>query len=90
MPRYTVENTIAIGRNPIILLNGEPARKVVEADTDEGWIVCVATKKNGDLVIDRKAGEILYTPKQYGKVEVIFPDEGEDVIPHDLASGEIG
>lgn len=39
MPRYTVENTVLMGKHVTVFNGGEEIKNVIEADTDLGFAV---------------------------------------------------
>jgi hypothetical protein len=51
MPHYTVENTVHVGLRATVFLNGERVKHVMEAHTDEGWVIRCQTKKDGSFVL---------------------------------------
>lgn len=69
MPRYTVENTVMMGRQCNVFCNKEPLDEVVEVDTDLGFAVVhdksapsyqrLVLGRMTVLITDRKTGEVL-------------------------------
>ena len=72
MPLYTPENTALIGRRCKVLLDGVEVSKVVEADTDAGYIVRGVTDDAGNFV---RAGDEFATERLTGSVVVVFEEE---------------
>jgi selenophosphate synthase len=69
MPKYTARNTSRHVGQITITLDGEQVSKVVEADTDEGYLVRMVTDDRGQVIAGHK--EIL-TERLTGHVEVRF------------------
>ena len=67
MPKYTARNTSRHVGQIAITLNGEQVSRVIEADTDEGYIVRMVTDDRGQVIVGHK--EIL-TERLTGRVEV--------------------
>lgn len=69
MPKYTARNSCGYVGQIIVTLDGEQVSKVTEADTDEGYLVRMATDDRGQVIFGRKA---VLTERLTGHVEVRF------------------
>lgn len=69
--RYTMKNTIEVGVLVDIWLDGVPMSEVVEADTDEGYIVRIKRDKDGDIVVN---GDYIEHERIDGEVRVQVRD----------------
>lgn len=49
--RFTVENTVDIGRPCRVFLDGAELRNVRECDTEEGWARCTAQDADGRFIV---------------------------------------
>lgn len=65
--RYTVQNTVELGICADVWLNGELVKDVIEADTDEGYILRAKRNEAGDIFID---GDEYATERLEGVVTV--------------------
>lgn len=50
--RYTYENTAAIGKKVNVFLDGKEVDDVLEANTDEGYIIQLLRNSKGHLYAD--------------------------------------
>lgn len=51
MPKYDVQNTVAIGRPVLVYLDGNPVYMVLECDTDAGYLIRNKTDGDGNLIL---------------------------------------
>ena len=66
--KYTVENTIMIGKRVTPFLDGVEQKDCVEADEENGFVVVYARDKDGRLIPD---GCEIQTEIRYGVVSVV-------------------
>lgn len=69
MPKYTVHNTVECGLRADVWLDGEPVQNVIEADTDEGYVLRLQKNKAGQFFLSPD-GETVETERLTGRVEV--------------------
>lgn len=69
MPRYTVHNTVESGLRADVWLDGDPVQDVIEADTDDGYILRYQRNEAGRFSISPD-GESIETERLSGRVEV--------------------
>lgn len=51
MPKYNVYNTSAIGRPVLVYLDGSPMDRVLECDTDAGYLIRQKTDGDGNPIL---------------------------------------
>lgn len=64
--RYTIENTIKVGKPVAVYLDGVEVNNVIEADTEHGYIIrCKENERgfmyadsNGDVAAERLTGRV--------------------------------
>ena len=66
--KYTVENTVMIGKRVTPFLDGVEQKDCVEADEENGFVVVYARDKDGRLIPD---GCEIQTETRYGVVTVV-------------------
>lgn len=66
--KLTPENTRFKGVNITVFVNQVEIDDVVEANIDEGYIICYLRDRTGELMIDETAS--ILKAKIHGKVEV--------------------
>lgn len=69
MPKYTARNTTRHVGQITITLDGEQVSRVIEADTDEGYLVRMVTDDRGQVIFGHTA---VLTERLTGHVEVRF------------------
>ena len=69
MPLYTVYNTVKSGLRATIFLDGKEVDNVIEADTDEGYVLTCVKDEDG-FAQPTADGTQLETQRLTGRVEV--------------------
>lgn len=67
MPKYTVQNTSAIDRPVLVYLDGNPVDRVLECDTDAGYLIRYKTDGDGNPIL---CGDEFDTETLRGSVSV--------------------
>ena len=66
--KYTVENTIMVGKHVTPFLDGVEQKDCVEADEENGVVIVIARDKDGRYILD---GDEIQTEIRYGVVTVV-------------------
>lgn len=69
MPKYTIHNTVKSGLRADVWLDGDPVQDVIEADTDDGYILRYCKNEAGNIVLSPD-GKTIETERLTGRVEV--------------------
>lgn len=65
--KYTVDNTIKVGKPVDVFLDGEQQTGCIEADDEQGYIIRNKRDENGNLIIE---GDEFVRETIHGTVEV--------------------
>lgn len=82
MARYSLSNTIEVGRPAEVTLNGEVVGVPIYADTTAGVVRVLANDKDGNILIDKRR-KSARTRTLRGKVEVFDQDGKPFVLSQD-------
>ena len=66
--KYTVENTVMIGKRVTPFLDGVEQKDCIEADDENGFVIIRQRDKDGRLILD---GCEIQTETRYGVVTVV-------------------
>ena len=66
--KYTVENTIMVGKRVTPFLDGVEQKDCIEADEENGVVIVFAQDKDGRYILE---GDEIQTETRYGVVTVV-------------------